>query len=45
MAEFEEDTFVFPDEKEAKVEIAHWFGEAELFDYETVHQKYTQTIK
>lgn len=30
------------DAEEAKVEIAHWFSEAELFDYETVHEVYTQ---
>lgn len=33
------------DSKEAKLEIAHWFSEAELFDYETVHEKFTQTKK
>ncbi len=33
------------DSKEAKLEIAHWFSESELFDYETVHEKYTQTKK
>ena len=31
------------DAEEAKLEIAHWFSEAEIFDYETVHEKYTQT--
>jgi len=30
------------DEKEAKEEIKHWFSEAELHDYETVHEQYTQ---
>lgn len=30
------------DADEAKVEIAHWFSEAELFDYEAVHEVYTQ---
>ena len=31
------------DAKEAKLEIAHWFAEAELFDdYETVHERHTQ---
>lgn len=30
------------DANEAKEEIAHWFSEAELFDYETVHETYTQ---
>lgn len=29
------------DADEAKQEIAHWFSEAELFDYETVHESYT----
>jgi nucleoside-diphosphate kinase len=29
------------DPDEAKQEIAHWFSERELFDYETVHEKYT----
>jgi hypothetical protein len=28
--------------KEAKAEIAHWFSESELFDYETAHEKFTQ---
>jgi len=31
------------DEKEAAAEIKHWFAETELFDYETVHEVYTQT--
>lgn len=30
------------DKEEADQEIAHWFSEAELFDYETVHEVYTQ---
>jgi nucleoside-diphosphate kinase len=30
------------DEEEAKEEIVHWFSESELFDYETVHEFYTQ---
>jgi len=30
------------DAEEAKLEIAHWFAETELFDYETVHEKFTQ---
>lgn len=30
------------DAEEAKDEIAHWFSESELFDYETVHELYTQ---
>lgn len=33
------------DAEEAKAEIAHWFSENELFDYETVHEKFTQTKK
>ncbi len=30
------------DADEAKQEIAHWFAEAELFNYETVHEQHTQ---
>lgn len=30
------------DSDEAEQEIAHWFSETELFDYETVHEVYTQ---
>ena len=30
---------------EAKLEIPHWFSENELFDYETVHEKFTQKRK
>lgn len=30
------------DPNEAESEISHWFSESELFDYETVHQHYTQ---
>ncbi|MDD5721072.1 MAG: nucleoside-diphosphate kinase [Candidatus Pacebacteria bacterium] len=33
------------DTEEAKLEIAHWFSDNELFDYETVHEKFTQTQK
>ncbi len=33
------------DADEAKVEIAHWFTEEELYDYETAHEKFTQTKK
>ena len=33
------------DSEEAKAEIAHWFSENELFEYETVHEKFTQTNK
>lgn len=29
------------DPKEAKKEIAHWFSESELYDYQTVHEVYT----
>lgn len=29
--------------EEAKDEIAHWFSESELFDYQTAHENYTQT--
>jgi nucleoside-diphosphate kinase len=30
---------------EAEKEIAHWFAEAELHDYESVHEKFTQPKK
>jgi len=30
------------DTEEAAQEIAHWFSDSELFDYETVHEVYTQ---
>ena len=33
------------DSKEAELEIVHWFSGGELFDYETVHEKFTQTKK
>jgi nucleoside-diphosphate kinase len=33
------------DSNEAKAEIAHWFSENELFEYENVHEKFTQTTK
>ncbi len=29
--------------EEAEKEIAHWFSEAELFEYDSVHDVYTQT--
>ncbi len=29
--------------EEAEQEISHWFSESELFEYETVHESYTQT--
>jgi nucleoside-diphosphate kinase len=33
------------DSAEAKLEIAHWFSEGELFSYEAAHEKFTQTKK
>lgn len=30
------------DPEEAKAEIAHWFSESELYEYQTVHEKFTQ---
>ncbi len=33
------------DSAEAKLEIAHWFSEEELFSYEASHEKFTQTKK
>lgn len=30
------------DEKEAEAEIAHWFSDSELFDYQTVSEIFTQ---
>lgn len=33
------------DVEEAKAEIAHWFSEQEMFDYETVHEHYTHAKK
>jgi len=33
------------DPKEASEEIAHWFSESELHDYETVHERFTQPKK
>lgn len=30
------------DAEEASLEIAHWFSESELFEYESVHEKFTQ---
>lgn len=30
------------DPEEAKQEIAHWFDEKEIFEYDTVHDKFTQ---
>ena len=31
------------DPAEAMVEITHWFSDNEIFEYETVHEKFTQT--
>ncbi len=31
------------DHDDAKKEIAHWFSEHEIFEYEAVHEKFTQT--
>ena len=33
------------DVKEANLEITHWFSDKELFNYEAVHEKFTQTKK
>jgi len=33
------------DTTDAEQEIKHWFAETEMFDYETVHEKFTQTKK
>lgn len=33
------------DAAEAKLEIAHWFSDSELFDYEAAHEKFTQKRK
>lgn len=30
------------DVEEAKKEISHWFPESEIYDYEAVHEKFTQ---
>lgn len=30
------------DSKEAESEISHWFSDSELFDYESVHERFTQ---
>ncbi len=32
-------------ENDAKLEIAHWFGKDEIFEYQVLHEKYTQTKK
>ena len=31
------------DVTEAEAEIAHWFAETEIFDYQVAHEKFTQT--
>jgi nucleoside-diphosphate kinase len=31
------------DVSDAKAEIAHWFSGKEIFDYQTAHEKFTQT--
>jgi len=33
------------DPSEAKQEIAHWFSDSEMHDYEAVHEKFTQPKK
>lgn len=33
------------DSNEAKQEIAHWFSDSELYEYETVHERFTQPKK
>lgn len=33
------------DPDDAAQEIAHWFSESEIFDYESVHEHYTQAKK
>lgn len=33
------------DSKEAEKEIGHWFSDSELYDYETVHERFTQPRK
>jgi nucleoside-diphosphate kinase len=33
------------DPTEAAAEISHWFAESELYNYETAHEKFTQTKK
>jgi len=33
------------DAEEAKLEIAHWFSESELFSYETTHEHFTHGKK
>ena len=31
--------------EEAEQEIAHWFSDSELYEYESVHEKFTQPKK
>lgn len=33
------------DAKEAEQEISHWFSDSELYDYEAVHERFTQPKK
>jgi nucleoside-diphosphate kinase len=33
------------DPDEARLEIAHWFSDSEIYEYKTVHEKYTQPTK
>jgi nucleoside-diphosphate kinase len=33
------------DEKDAKAEIKHWFRDEELYQYKTVHERFTQRTK
>ena len=33
------------DPEEASKEIAHWFSESEIYEYKTVHEKYTQPTR
>lgn len=33
------------DPAEAEQEIAHWFSESDMFDYESVHERFTQPKK
>lgn len=33
------------DASDAKAEIKHWFKSSELFDYQTVHERFTQRTK
>ena len=30
------------DEEEAEQEISHWFADSELYDYQSVHEKFTR---